>query len=349
MKLFYNEKESLEIYVRFNGNIESIRKSLSDDGTAVTYHSILRHFKKKGVFDDPIASQIFESKNRRIQGTRRIKNEDFFTEWNTVSAYVFGVIAGDGSLHNVENKIRICAGFNEREYLEKIRDAVGSDAAITHEKDKRRPGYSGDSLTFAVQSEKWMSRLIDMGLSRSKNKNGFTLFKCPKQFQGSMMRGLYDTDGCLHMFDTLEGRRPSSISWSTKHETVKDEILNILKENGVDHIRTSTNNGGVWSVYTKDLDSCLFFLYKDSEDLFLQRKRPDSYPAFRGNLDIHDQNKGFIDDFYDAVIEMRKKGFAVMDISVKLGISRDSIGKLIKKAKNAGELPNGKYTPKRSA
>lgn len=292
MKLFYDEKESIEIYIKFNGNIQAIREKLAESGIVVTYHSILRHFKKKGVFDNPEASKIFVIRNSRAQGMSRIKNDGFFDEWNAVSAYVFGVVAGDGSLHNIENKIRFCAGFEERKFLEKVRSVVGSDASITHQKDKRRKGFSGDSLVFSVQSERWVSRLINMGLTRNKNRNGFTLSKCPKQFHGSMMRGLYDTDGCLHFFETLSGKRPSAMSWSTKHESVKKEIVEILSGAGIGRIREEQNNKSVWSVYTKDLDNAVAFLYEGAGDLFLERKKPDLYSAYRGTLDVHKQNKG---------------------------------------------------------
>lgn len=180
----------------------------------------------------------------------------FFSHWNSKMAYILGLIAADGCVH--QNKLLL--SLKDRDILEDISSAMGRKPVY------RRNGYY--HLNF--YSHQMVSDLKKLGIKPQKT---FTLkppFSISKQFVPHYIRGFFDGDGCFAYHKT-------NANWLSVFTNASYDILEWLKEtlpiNG-GCLRKRTRNCFELRLGERDSLELGYFIYNylSSEDLYLKRK-----------------------------------------------------------------------------
>ncbi len=106
-----------------------------------------------------------------------------------------GIVLGDGYVHKTENTIVISGSLEEEIYYRNVvaplvKRLFDANSSIYFQKER-------SACYLAVNSNKAISTLLQLGFSRGKKK-----FKIPTDFNNtnifsSVLRGVFDTDGCL--------------------------------------------------------------------------------------------------------------------------------------------------------
>lgn len=120
---------------------------------------------------------------------------DVLTEWNAETAYVVGVFAADGCIHNAKSS---SLGSIDEGWL-------GEIAKLLFEGG--RPLWQGSGNKVLGMGPVLTHRLIDLGMTPRKS---LTLLwpSIPKEFEGHFIRGYFDGDGTVYTSQPLTHKTP---------------------------------------------------------------------------------------------------------------------------------------------
>ncbi|MFC1646274.1 LAGLIDADG family homing endonuclease [Candidatus Omnitrophota bacterium] len=194
-------------------------------------------------------------------------NEDFFTKWSTEMAYVLGLIITDGC---VSGTGVISLSMNDKELLEKVRVAMGSQHKITPSKHQKNLYY------FHFAREKMVKDLSKFGI-RPKKSLSVKFPEIPDAFRVDFIRGVFDGDGSV-FFQRDSKNYPLRTKFCSGSKDFIERLEKNLQELGLPErniYEQKTKNGVFYSIKYGHKESTNLFtiLYRNHPKvLYLERK-----------------------------------------------------------------------------
>jgi len=199
-------------------------------------------------------------------------NTNFFDSWTEESAYTLGFIYADGYLTKDRNSAVFGLSNNDRDIIEQIRIAMGSEHKI-HCDTRGNPNYK-----LMICNKHMTDRLQKLGLSFNKSKNK-TFPDIPDEYVMHFIRGYFDGNGSFVQEHSKKQKLRRIISeFSTgSEEFAKGIISNLhrlgLRESTLFH-RTNHGWGEYYQFkyYTIDTRK-LYHLMYDNATIYMKRKK----------------------------------------------------------------------------
>lgn len=194
-------------------------------------------------------------------------NEKFFSTWSPEMAYVLGLIITDGC---ITDQGTISLSMNDREILEKVKIAVGSDHPITA--SKYQPGLHH----FHFAREGMVNELANLGIGPRKSLT-VKFPPVPDAFMSDFIRGIFDGDGSVY-FRKGNRKYPLMTSFCSGSRDFIIELESNLCKLGMPKrtiYEQKTKNGFFYNIKFSHKDSQKLFniLYENYTNIpFLERK-----------------------------------------------------------------------------
>jgi len=194
-------------------------------------------------------------------------NESFFSTWSPEMAYVLGLLITDGCVSKAGN-VSLC--INDRDLLEKVKIALGSEHKITPS------NYQKGLYYFHFAREKLVRDLRKLCVVPRKSL--IVKFPdVPQDFLSHFIRGVFDGDGSV-FFDKRRPKFPLRSKFVSSSESFVRKLQSSLEYLGMPGrtiYKQRTKNG--WSymfIYDHKNSVRLFnILYSEAtNELFLERK-----------------------------------------------------------------------------
>lgn len=206
-------------------------------------------------------------------------NQSFFQNWSEEMAYVLGFIVADGAVYTNPRGSQYLAFYStDREIIEKIRIAIGSNHTIGVRLRSKRDRCKKDLYVLQIGSKQIVSELKKFGIIQNKS----LVLKFPKGIPdnhiGHFVRGYFDGDGCIYFqqHKTKDRKKPRQIFRSLFTSGSRKFLLELRQR-----LYTYMNGGCLseklrgWQLsYSHNDSRALFHLMYDSMqgDLCLSRK-----------------------------------------------------------------------------
>lgn len=231
-----------------------------------THKPILKLLKRNGVYVDKLAKRFHR---------QYALNEDYFDNIDTQDkAYILGFFFADGNNNPSKQTISMALQEEDKEILEKIRNAIGSEKPLDYLDYTRKHdfGYTyKNQWRLNLFSKKFCEDLIRHGMIPNKS----LILEFPnidEALYPHFIRGYFDGDGSICK-TKCNGACLTITSTNKFCVKLKDIVLNQLGIDGV--IRDASNHNDITKVYslTNSITIKMFldWLYTDA-NLFLQRK-----------------------------------------------------------------------------
>ncbi|MBI2523150.1 hypothetical protein HYW19_02050 [Candidatus Woesearchaeota archaeon] len=201
----------------------------------------------------------------------RPKNHHFFKKWSEEMAYILGFIAADGCIAKNRSSYKLYFSIHEKDkdLLEKIRKILAPKNKVSYYKKERM-------YHFSFASTEMYNDLMKLGVTIRKT---FTIMppKIPKEYLRHYLRGLFDGDGCIHIFKRKDCVRtlPSvSLVGNINMVNYVRKVFNNLTNSKLKAYKITAKYGNIMGKlnYTcKNAVKILDFLYKNS-NIYLDRK-----------------------------------------------------------------------------
>lgn len=198
-------------------------------------------------------------------------NKNFFENIDTEEkAYWLGFIAADGNIRKDFHKLRIELNIQDKQHLEKFRSAIQGNMSI---KEWKR--LKNHSCYIEINSVKMCKDLFQYGITPNKSLSLKIDFeKIPQELQHHLIRGYFDGDGSLNMYEK-EGYEYWEINFiGTQHFLTY--IMNFF--NKKHKISTCGNNFRFNFKKGEDIKDILDILFSNAT-IFLDRKK-EKYDKF---------------------------------------------------------------------
>jgi intein-encoded DNA endonuclease-like protein len=210
-------------------------------------------------------------------------NDQFFKIWSPQMAYVLGYFAADGSmLKNRRGAHFIEFTSVDKDLIETVQNILSSDHKVS-----TRQGKSTWHTAYRLQlgSKTMYNDLLGLGFVQAKSKN-LIFPEVPPKFISHFIRGYFDGDGHVSIINYKRRNRPKPLSrtimtgFTCGSRSFLEQLHGKLKQYAMvsgGSLCYSLAYRLTFSV--KDSGRINLFLYKDAENLFLNRKKKvfDSY------------------------------------------------------------------------
>lgn len=195
------------------------------------------------------------TEKRRTNGHK--VNVDFFKTWSPEMSYVLGFVLTDGCI----SKNTLTIAQKSPEILEEIKVAMGTDAPVT----KRKNGKSFIH-TLIINRKEIVKDLANLGITPNKSRSvGFPTV--PNEHLPHFIRGVIDGDGWVQ-------DRGYVLNVTSGSKAFADQLKQILVERNFNsRVSEESNIYRIWVSGKNDVLRMGKWLYEDSRNLFLQRKR----------------------------------------------------------------------------
>lgn len=259
------------------------KMSLEDIGKiyGVSRVAIYKKIKKYGIGQrSKSEARIEAQKQGKLPQDFFDINENFFSTWSSEMAYVLGLLITDGCVSS-SGTVSLC--INDKDLLEKVKEAMGSTHKITVSK------YQENLNCFRFAREKIIVDLKKLGVVPRKSLIvKFPMI--PQDYLPDFIRGIFDGDGSVY-FDNRSLKSPvrsKFVSGSADFMIDLEKNLELLGLPGRIIYKQKTKNGWSYSIVFGHGDSVKLFeiLYKNSpKRLFLDRKYNHFLRGFEGCLE----------------------------------------------------------------
>ncbi|MCX5716068.1 MAG: hypothetical protein NTV07_04300 [Candidatus Omnitrophica bacterium] len=212
-------------------------------------------------------------------------NEGFFSQWSANMAYILGLIITDGCVSQTGN---VSLSMNEKDLLEKVRQAMDSEHKITPSKHQKGLYY------FNFARERIVNDLANFGILPNKSMN-VEFPNIPEEFMADFIRGVFDGDGSV-FFEKRSKDYPVRSSFVSSSRNFIVKLEEKLQEIGLPKrviYEQETKNGISYMFRYGHSDSKKLFniLYKKVPDsIFLERKHRKFQEGF--SISIGDTSNG---------------------------------------------------------
>ncbi len=205
-------------------------------------------------------------------------NENFFDKWNPVMAYVLGYWYADGSMYPSVRGSYINVTSIDRSTIEKIKNWLSSEHTIR--KDERSTGANNKTrFVLRIGNKSLYNSLIRLGLYPSKSLS-VRLPPIPNKFFSHFVRGYFDGDGCVYLYQTKGVRQEliikklSIIFTSGSNDFLRDLLMRLKRHLNLKQSRVYEGQRAFQLRFsTADTVDLFKFLYKNMDDeLWLDRK-----------------------------------------------------------------------------
>lgn len=199
--------------------------------------------------------------------------ENYFSQWSSEMAYIFGLIWADGCI--TKGKFKLGLKLSDEKLILDIQKILECENGIYRKlPHKRKDGINSSGFcSLTICKKQIVSDLIKLGISTRKSFKDKAPTCIPDEYLLDFIRGYFDGDGSI--FQTGQGYYGISIVGGKK-------FLTFMK-NKISEINPLLNNGKIykhsksWVSYLdwKKKEQILCFLtliYKNS-NLFLERKK----------------------------------------------------------------------------
>ena len=139
---------------------------------------------------------------------RKNINENFFKIWSPKMAYVLGLILADGTIEDVRKSSRTCyLAFTsiDKSLIKQVKKTLSSVHNIYRRKPRTQTFSDGKSYHCAetfilrVGNKRMFQDLINLGVIPRKSLR-LKLPMVPNQFFNYFLRGYFDGDGCVSVY-----------------------------------------------------------------------------------------------------------------------------------------------------
>lgn len=202
-------------------------------------------------------------------------------------AYWLGFITADGWVTKNENSgagaVGIELQYKDINHLKKFNKAINGNYKIT---DRWKscplsdPGKKNHMCVIRIFSIVMVESLLTHGITPRKTLN-ISMPQIPQGLQRHFIRGFFDGDGCFSVSNNRIGVR-----FCTASEKFKEDIIDILSQNGIEMKDYSENHENYNAVYYPEATSnemrlkLLEYMYKDCK-VYLDRKYKKYIKALR--------------------------------------------------------------------
>jgi predicted DNA-binding protein YlxM (UPF0122 family) len=253
VELYHKEKKSLEDIAEFY---------------QVSRTAIYNKLKEYGIIQrSKSQARIEAQKQGKLAQQFYDINEDFFNSWSPEMAYVLGLLITDGCISK-SGAVSLC--INDRELLEKVKVAMGSEHNIVVSKHQKGLHY------FHFARENMVKKLIELGVIPKKSLV-VKFPEVPGEYMPDFIRGVFDGDGSV-FFDKRRPRCPLRAKFMSGSEAFITELQTALEGLGMPKrtiYKQKTRNGWSYMFIYEHKNSVNLFnlLYRNvKNDLYLERK-----------------------------------------------------------------------------
>ena len=194
-------------------------------------------------------------------------NFDKIEEDSQEKYYWLGFLAGDGSVREKENRLRIELGYEDREHLVKFKKFMESDYPIF----ERYNNNNSHCVKTDINSAKLRRYLANYNIIQNKTENFIIpLEKIPQDFIFDYMRGFMDADGCISIRNRNGDKKVPTLSFCAHKKECLEQIREIIQ---INNTISSINNNYFLIKEGKEVKLILDKFYKNStENSRLTRK-----------------------------------------------------------------------------
>ncbi|MED4781004.1 LAGLIDADG family homing endonuclease [Brevibacillus choshinensis] len=200
-------------------------------------------------------------------------NENFFKVWSPEMAYVLGMIVTDGCVYST---IKYRKTFDivqaDIKMLEKLKKVMCSEQPIY------RYDTTCSAFRLVIGSSIMVDDLLELGVQDRKSHT-IKAPAVPTEYLNHFIRGVFDGDGWIH-------KRAYTMNITSASEEFAHFIYNTfvsLNLNTRIYTDTSGRKTTVYRVFVSgknDIITLALWLYKESGDLYLERKKKLFYQNF---------------------------------------------------------------------
>ncbi len=207
---------------------------------------------------------------------QRTVNQDFFKKWTPEMAYVLGFFAADGNMIRNNRGAHFIAFYsNDLVMIENIKKLLSSNHKVGVKTNKQT-----DKCSYQIQigSKKIFKDLIKLGLVPNKSLV-LQMPQVPENLLSHFVRGYFDGDGHVSVCRYQKSGRKTksnviSTGFTSGSKIFLEMLLSRLKRSGITTGGSLFLTDGYHLCFSiKDSLSLSKFMYKDSKDLYLARKK----------------------------------------------------------------------------
>ena len=190
--------------------------------------------------------------------------------WSPQIAYSVGLIASDGCLSSDGRHIDLTS--KDIDQLDNFQRAIGKSISVSEKSN----GSKGKSLRIQFSDVAYYDFLLTVGLMPNKSKI-LPELHIPDEYYAHFLRGLFDGDGTTYAFH--DPRWPVSYMYYIAYSSASRLFIEYISSTNIrllDVKGASIRHAArAFSLVYAKADAHLLYsaMYKDSEDLFLIRKR----------------------------------------------------------------------------
>mgnify|MGYP000887320510 CR=1 FL=1 len=190
-------------------------------------------------------------------------------------AYFLGLLYADGNVFAKTGSVQLSLQEKDGYILERFKEYINYEGNLKYKNIKANKKNSQNMWLFRITSIELCKQLIKLGCVPRKSLilTFPTEEQVPKEFQSHFIRGFFDGDGCIY----ISNKSISSSFTSTKEFLqevqkilIKEVSLNLTKltRKKANKNTYSFNISGFYP-----LKRLYEYLYKDCDDLYLERKK----------------------------------------------------------------------------
>lgn len=198
-------------------------------------------------------------------------NEQYFDNIDTQDkAYILGFLYADGC--NCVNNISICLQERDKDILDKINSAIGSNRPLRFIDYSNRDGNCQNQYNLTVTNKYMSNRLIELGMVQNKS----LILEFPKWIDVSLyphfIRGYFDGDGYVSKnYYNAKLSIVSTNSFCESIQTILREYVGINSSIYLCHKNELTTTRTLQISGRNQIQKFLDYIYNDA-NLYLQRK-----------------------------------------------------------------------------
>jgi intein-encoded DNA endonuclease-like protein len=255
----YNYSEVIKIY---NNNKECDTFKKLSELTNIPNYALQHYFTINNI-------KIRTRKRYRIYNI----DETYFEKIDTSEkAYFLGLLMADGWVG--KNVVAISLQEKDKEILEKFIFYIKYKKSLSFKKKQKDTWQN--QYTLHLNSKKITKDLYNLGIVPNKTEKATfpTKEQVPEYLQSHFIRGYFDGDGCIGIYSKKNNINYSFSIIGTNN--IIENIKQILIKNCDLNTNKTSNKYGISIINygaKKDLIKIREYLYKDSKDLFLTRKK----------------------------------------------------------------------------
>jgi predicted DNA-binding protein YlxM (UPF0122 family) len=247
LRLRLKPQELRQLYQKEKRSLEEIARLFGVSRVAVWKYCQALNLARR----DRSQARLLAQKRGKVPQNYFQINERFFKQWTPEMAYVLGLIATDGNVSRT-GTVSLC--INDKELLERVKQAMGSDHQIKYY------GHQAGLHSFHFARQELVEDLAKLGLLPNKSLS-LKFPQIPEAFLADFIRGVFDGDGSVF----FEKRSPNLVLCSKFHSGSKDFIEAL-------ECKLRTLGMPARTIYQQPTKNGIYYMFKyghqDSQKLF---------------------------------------------------------------------------------